>query len=93
MQFDRMVGSTRVVNAASAGMPFGTAGAHWLLLDPGADVQLKRTQYDLRDAAARVRATQYPQAEDFAARYILDQPSERQMLELFGRPELRESLT
>src|SRR5215469_12495056 len=60
MQFDRMVGSTRVVNAGSVGMPFGAVGAHWLLIGPGADVQLKRTQYDLRDAAARLRATQYP---------------------------------
>src|SRR6201996_8672653 len=34
MQFDRMVGKTRVVNAGSIGMPFGTPGAHWLLLGP-----------------------------------------------------------
>ena len=93
MQFDRMIGSTRVVNAGSVGMPFGAAGAHWLLLGPGADIQLKRTHYDLPRAAARVRATPYPQAEDFAMRYVLDQPSERQMLELFGRAELRESPT
>src|SRR5438105_11978761 len=33
MQFDRMIGSTRVVNAGSVGMPFGKPGADWLLLD------------------------------------------------------------
>jgi diadenosine tetraphosphatase ApaH/serine/threonine PP2A family protein phosphatase len=40
MQFDRMVGTTRVVNAGSVGMPFGEPGADWLLLNP--DVQLHR---------------------------------------------------
>ena len=34
MQFDRMVGPLRVVNAGSVGMPFGTTGADWLLLGP-----------------------------------------------------------
>jgi diadenosine tetraphosphatase ApaH/serine/threonine PP2A family protein phosphatase len=38
MQFDRMVGRTRVVNAGSVGMPFGSACADWLLL--GNDVEL-----------------------------------------------------
>ena len=36
MPFDRMVGNTRMVNAGSVGMPFGDAGADWLLLGPGA---------------------------------------------------------
>ena len=35
MQFDRMIGRTRVVNAGSVGMPFGEPGAYWLLLGPG----------------------------------------------------------
>src|SRR5438477_4188323 len=34
MQFDRMIGRTRVVNAGSVGMPFGEPGAYWLLLGP-----------------------------------------------------------
>ncbi len=29
MQFDRMIGRTRVVNAGSLGMPFGEPGAYW----------------------------------------------------------------
>src|SRR5208282_126446 len=41
MQFDRMVGTTRVVNAGSVGMPFGEPGADWLLLNP--DVQLPQS--------------------------------------------------
>ncbi len=32
MQFDRMVGPLRVINAGSVGMPFATTGADWLLL-------------------------------------------------------------
>jgi predicted phosphodiesterase len=87
MQFDRMVGSTRVVNAGSVGMPFGDPGAYWLTVGP--DVQLRRTEYDLPRAAARVRRTAYPQAEEFAARSIMRPPSEAGILEGFARVELR----
>jgi predicted phosphodiesterase len=87
MQFDRMIGGTRVVNAGSVGMPFGEPGADWLLLGP--DIQLRHTSYNLRGAAERIRATAYPQAQDFAARNILQPPSEAEMLEVFARAELR----
>jgi putative phosphoesterase len=86
MQFDRTIGGTRVVNAGSVGMPFQDPGAYWLLLGPG--VQLRHTPYDLEKAAERVRATAYPQAADFAARHVLKPPSEKDMLEAFGRAEL-----
>jgi putative phosphoesterase len=72
MQFDRRVGKTRVVNAGSVGMPFGEPGADWLLLGP--DVQLRHTSYDLDDAAARIRRSGYPQADDFVSRYLLNPP-------------------
>lgn len=81
MQFDRMIGRTRVVNAGSVGMPFGEPGAYWLLLRDG--VHLRKTSYDLLAAADRVRATQYPQAEEFAARSIRRPPSEDDMLRAF----------
>jgi predicted phosphodiesterase len=87
MQFDRTIGEVRVVNAGSVGMPFGEPGADWLLLGP--DVQLRHTSYDLAAAAERLRDTAYPQAEDFAARYVLQPPSEEEMLEVFSRVELR----
>jgi len=87
MQFDRKIGGVRVVNAGSAGMPFGEPGADWLLLGP--DVELRHTNYDLDDAAERIRATTYPQAEEFAARNVLHPPSEREMQELFSRGELK----
>lgn len=87
MQFDRMVGKTRVVNAGSVGMPFGEPGADWLLLDP--DVQPRHTRYDLARAADRIRRTTYPQAEDFAARNILHPPSEKEILAAFTPAELK----
>lgn len=87
MQFDRTVGKLRIVNAGSVGMPFGEPGAYWLLLGP--DVQLRRTPYDLAKAAERIRSTNYPHAQDFATRHVLDPPSEREMLEVFTRAELR----
>lgn len=87
MQFDRMIGSTRVVNAGSVGMPFGEPGAYWLLL--GLDVQLRRTDYDLERAAERIRNTNYPGAAEFAANNVLRPPSESRMLEIFSRSALK----
>jgi predicted phosphodiesterase len=87
MQFDRRIGDIRVVNAGSVGMPFGDPGAYWLLLGP--DVQLRRTSYDLRRAADRIRETDYPQADDFAARNVVQPPSQAQMLEVFARAEMK----
>lgn len=83
MQFDRMVGALRVVNAGSVGMPYGEPGAYWLLL--GASIQLRRTHYDRAQAAARIRATSYPQADDFAANNVLHPASEAEALEVFSQ--------
>ena len=80
MQFDRVVDGVRLVNAGSVGMPYGRAGAHWLLLGP--DVRPMRADYDLARAAALVRRTSYPDAAEFAARSVLDPRSEAEMLAL-----------
>jgi putative phosphoesterase len=88
MQFDRMVGNTRVVNAGSVGMPFGLPGADWLLLGP--EVELRHTSYDLTRAVEQIRETEYPQARDFAARNVLQPPAEEDMLKLFTRAELKD---
>lgn len=87
MPFERRIGNVGVVNAGSVGMPFGEPGAHWLLLGPG--IEPRRTRYDREEAARRVRATEYPQAEAFAAANILQTPSEAEMLELFESQALR----
>jgi predicted phosphodiesterase len=86
MQFDRRIGRTSVVNAGSVGEPFGEPGAYWVLLGP--EVQLRHTPYDLAQAAERIRATPYPQAEE-SAHGILHPPSEDEILEAFGKAELR----
>ena len=82
MQFDRMIGPTRVVNAGSVGMPFGRTGADWLLLGPG--VELRNTSYDLEHAAELVRRTEYPQARELADS-LLQPQSEDEILEVFTR--------
>lgn len=82
MQFDRMIGTTRVVNAGSVGMPFGRTGADWLLLGP--DVQLQNTPYDLAAAGARIRRTEYPQAREMAES-LTEPPAEGAMLDAFTR--------
>lgn len=87
MQFDRFVAGVRVVNAGSVGMRFGGTGADWLLLGPG--VELRHTPYDLAAAAARLLASGDPHARDFVARHVLASPPEAQMLEIYGRAELR----
>ena len=87
MQFDRRVGSVRVVNAGSVGMPFGKPGAYWLLLD--SRVQLRRTDYDLESAAARIRSSSYPQAELFASNNVLNPPSEETIIEAYSKVELK----
>lgn len=88
MQFDLKVGDVRVVNAGSVGMPFGAAGADWLLLGDGAGstgVELRHTNYDLEGAAERIRATSFPGAAHFAESSVLHPPSEEQMLKAFTK--------
>ena len=85
MPYDRRIGSTRVVNPGSVGAPFGEPGAYWALLGP--DVELKRTPYDLTSAAAAIRATAHPSADE-QARHILEPPAEKAMLELFSPAEV-----
>ena len=87
MQFDRQIGGHRVVNAGSVGAPWGEPGAYWLLLGP--DVELRHTTYDLSAAAARVRATDYPLDDEFGAGWVLQPPSEAEMLEVYERAALR----
>ena len=87
MQFDRRVGSTRVVNAGSVGMPYGEPGAYWLLLGEG--VELRRTEYDLDAAAARLRRSASPGAEYFVENNVLRCPTEAQVLEMLAPAELK----
>ena len=93
IQYDRMVGRTRVVNAGSVGMPFEPAGAYWLLIDAGRSphnpVELRRTAYDLDAAADAVRGTSFPDAEHFASVSILKPPDMLQMFTNYGLDALK----
>jgi putative phosphoesterase len=83
MQLDRRIGSIRFVNAGSVGMPYeAQPGAYWAILDDG--VELRRTEYDLERAAAAVRATSHPHAEELAAENVLVVPSREEAIAMFG---------
>lgn len=87
MPFDRTIGATRVVNAGSVGMPFGTPGAHWLLLDR--DIEFRLTSYDVLGAAESMRATRYPPRDEFVERNVLHTPGAAEMTEMLRRGEVR----
>ena len=59
VQFDRVCGGVRVLNAGSVGAPYEVEpAAYWLELDP--EPRFRRTDYDVEAAAERIRATGYP---------------------------------
>jgi predicted phosphodiesterase len=74
-QFDRLVGDRRLVNAGSVGMAYeGEPGiAAWALLGP--TVELRRTPYDVEAAAALVRDTGFPEADELVNEALLHPPS------------------
>jgi putative phosphoesterase len=81
MPFDRMAGGVRVINPGSVGMPFGEPGAHWALLGPR--VEMRRTDYNRESAAARIRQSAWPDAEEFARSNVLTAPSAEEAFEYF----------
>ena len=89
MQFDRMVGDVRVVNAGSVGMPFASPPGALLGSCSGPAYNCGVRTYDFIGAAARIRETRFPQAEDLGVRYVLQPPSEAESLALFGPGELQ----
>jgi putative phosphoesterase len=82
MQFDRDVDGVRVVNPGSVGMPYGEPGAFWALLGP--DVEMRRTDYDHEAAAARIRESAWPVADEFARENVLTVPSVEEALAFFA---------
>jgi len=62
-QFELRSRATRIVNAGSVGMPYeGRPGAFWAMLGP--DVEHRTTAYDLDVAAAAIRASGFPDADE-----------------------------
>jgi len=61
VQFDRRVDQLRIVNAGSVGMPYeDRPGAYWALV--GAEVELRRTEYEPGDIAASGWPEEWPEA-------------------------------
>jgi putative phosphoesterase len=66
VQFERVIDGIRFINAGSVGMPYeGKQGVFWALLD-GEDVDLRHTPYAVDAAAAAIRASGYPGADEIA---------------------------
>jgi putative phosphoesterase len=79
IQFDRQVAGIRSVNAGSVGLPYeGRPGAYWALLGP--DVELRQTAYHLEEAAARYRATDFPNVEQMVD-LLLEPPAPAEVIE------------
>ena len=87
IQHDRSLDTLRIVNAGSVGMPFGPAGADWLLLGP--TVELRHTSYDLAGAAERIRGRAFPGAEEYASKYVLQPPTAETMLAIYKQAEIK----
>jgi predicted phosphodiesterase len=70
-QFDRRVGDLRVVNAGSVGMAYESeVAAFWALVVDG-DPQFRKTAFDVERAVRELRASDWPQAEEFIADNLL----------------------
>ncbi|MEV6375864.1 metallophosphoesterase family protein [Micromonospora musae] len=83
MPFARLVDRRLVVNPGSVGMPYGGTGAYWALLGPG--VQLRRTDFDVEAACARVAAeSTFPDAAGFADEYVRSRHSDADALAVFA---------
>jgi predicted phosphodiesterase len=76
MQFDRTVGSKRVVNAGSVGLAYGARGAHWVELGP--DVVHRRVEYD----PSPLHSSEWPRAQEILA-VIESPPSEEKAIAEF----------
>lgn len=70
MQFTR----GRWANAGSVGMPYeDEAAAFWAIVDGG--VEFRKTGFDVERAAAEIRASGWPDADEFVAENLLAPPS------------------
>jgi predicted phosphodiesterase len=70
MQFTR----GRYVNAGSVGMPYeDEVAAFWALVSD--DVEFRKTTFDVERAAAEIRASGWPEADEFVAENVLAAPS------------------
>jgi predicted phosphodiesterase len=84
VQFDRTVGAKRVVNAGSLGLPYkGRRGAFWAMFS--ADVELRRTDYDVDLAVTRFRAAGVAAVDDTIIPALLEPPDPVETTAFFER--------
>jgi putative phosphoesterase len=84
-QYDREVAGIRAVNPGSVGMPYeGRPGAYWALLGP--DIELRRTEYPVEEAVARLRASGLPDHEPLVE-ILTNPPTPAEMIEHAERLE------
>jgi predicted phosphodiesterase len=84
-QYDRRLDDRRVINAGSVGLPYQgePVGAFWALLGPEG-VELRRSEYDIRDAVNYFRALGYPGVED-SEEALLEPPDPAWVADFFER--------
>lgn len=91
MPFVRLVDRRVAVNPGSVGMPYGTAGAHWALLDgESGGVTLRRTPLDAEAVGDRLIAeSRFEGIVAWVGEYIRENYSDRLAVEAMGRREGR----
>ena len=84
MQSDRTVGDKHWTCAGSVGFPYeDEPGAYWMLFVDGVP-EFRRSDYDREAAAAAVRASGHPLAEELAAENIMRVPSPAEVRATWG---------
>jgi putative phosphoesterase len=85
LQFAQQVGKLNILNAGSVGMPFADRpGAYWLLLSPEG-YELRRTEYDVQNAAQELNTSGNVFVREFVKDYILKTPTATERIELLER--------
>jgi putative phosphoesterase len=82
--YDREWGLYRLICPGSVGMPYADLpGAYWGMFGPGFEQRF--TAYDLEAAAARIRASAWPQAAQIADDNVLRVPPADDAIDFFER--------
>lgn len=91
MPFVRLADRVLVVNPGSVGMPYGTDGAHWAVLDgESGAVTLRRTLLDAERVAGRLVAESgFDGIEEWVGAYVTSTYSDADALRAFAKAEGR----
>jgi len=89
MPFARLVDRRWVVNSGSIGMPYGSSGAPWVLLDAhGVHLRTRAIDPD-RVARSVVEQSGYPEVVQWVEDYVLSAPSDLDALHAFAHRDGR----